>query len=247
VSEPVTARPAIRLNMIVRNEAHIVRETLDSAAPYIGSWVIVDTGSGDGTQGLVAKHMASLGIPGELHERPWRNFGHNRTEALTLAEGHGDYIWVIGADDLRVGPPGLNQLSVDIYSMRVGQCSYVYWRPLEFRDGLRVCLGLGFAGGRLSRCVGRPWRRGGDLGAVARPWPHPPHTRDDPGFGDRSCYPLVVDRAGAFADLRGPRTRASEVADHRLEFHSRWMEYRTALAAFQIDQDDERAGPNARL
>ncbi len=99
----MTARPAICLNMIVRNEAHIVQEVLDSVAPYISSWVIVDTGSDDGTQDLIRNHMARLGIPGELHERPWRNFGHNRTEALTLAQGHGDYIWVIDADDTARG------------------------------------------------------------------------------------------------------------------------------------------------
>jgi glycosyltransferase involved in cell wall biosynthesis len=50
VSDPVTARPSICLNMIVRNEAHIVREVLDAAAPYITSWVVVDTGSDDGTK-----------------------------------------------------------------------------------------------------------------------------------------------------------------------------------------------------
>jgi hypothetical protein len=54
VSGPsVTARPAICLNMIVRNEAHIIAETLDSVARYITSWVIVDTGSNDGTQNLI--------------------------------------------------------------------------------------------------------------------------------------------------------------------------------------------------
>ena len=80
--------------MIVRNEAHIVHEVLDAVAPYISSWVIVDTGSVDGTQNLIRNHMARLGIAGELHERPWRNFGDNRSEALDLAQGHGDYIWV---------------------------------------------------------------------------------------------------------------------------------------------------------
>ena len=98
-------RPAICLNMIVRNEAHIVTEVLDAAAPYISFWVIVDTGSDDGTQDLIRTHMHSLGIPGELHERPWRNFGHNRSEALTLAQGHADYIWVMDADDTVVGTP----------------------------------------------------------------------------------------------------------------------------------------------
>ncbi|MGH3562317.1 MAG: glycosyltransferase, partial [Mycobacterium sp.] len=115
MSDPVTARPAICLNMIVRNEAHIIRETLDSVGPYISSWVIVDTGSDDGTQDLIRNHMADLGIPGELYERPWRNFGHNRTKALTLARGHGDYIWVIDADDVLVGTPDFTQLSADVY------------------------------------------------------------------------------------------------------------------------------------
>jgi len=70
VSARGAARPAICLNMIVRNEAHIIRETLDSVVPYISSWVIVDTGSNDGTQDLIRDHMGRRGIPGELHERP---------------------------------------------------------------------------------------------------------------------------------------------------------------------------------
>ncbi len=105
--------------MIVRNEAHIVHEVLDAVAPYITSWVIVDTGSDDGTQDVIRSRMASLGIPGELHERPWRNFGHNRSEALTLAQGHGDYIWVIDADDMVVGAPDFSLLSADVYEMRI--------------------------------------------------------------------------------------------------------------------------------
>jgi glycosyltransferase involved in cell wall biosynthesis len=64
------ARPAICLNMIVRNEAHIVGETLDAVAPYTGSWVIVDTGSDDGTKGLIRDHMARRSLSGELYERP---------------------------------------------------------------------------------------------------------------------------------------------------------------------------------
>ena len=79
--------PTICLNMIVRNEAHIVHEVLDCVAPYISTWCIVDTGSEDGTQDIIRAHMAQLGIPGDLFERPWKNFGHNRSEALELAAG----------------------------------------------------------------------------------------------------------------------------------------------------------------
>ena len=138
VSKRLTARFAICVNMIVKNEADVVAETLDSVAPYISSWVIVDTGSTDGTQDVIRKHMARLGIPGELHERQWRNFGHNRTEALNLAQGHGDYIWVIDADDIVAGTPDFTQLSADIYRLRLGDASFTYWRPQLFRDGVRV-------------------------------------------------------------------------------------------------------------
>ncbi|WP_240748947.1 glycosyltransferase [Mycobacterium paragordonae] len=136
---PITARPALCLNMIVRNEAHVIQELLDSVATHISSWVIVDTGSDDGTQDLIRRHMARLGIPGELHERAWRNFADNRNEALELAQGHGDYIWVMDADDPLVGEPDLTRLDADIYYMRyVDRVAYRFWRPLLFRDGLRV-------------------------------------------------------------------------------------------------------------
>src|SRR6201987_2779739 len=124
--------------MIVRNEAHIVREVLDAVAPYSASWVIVDTGSEDGTQDVIRSHMAGLGIPGELHERQWRNFGHNRSEALTLAQGHGDYIWVIDADDTVVGTPDFSRLTADMYQLRQRSNYGIFWRPLMFRDGLPV-------------------------------------------------------------------------------------------------------------
>ena len=75
--------PTICLNMIIKNEAPVIRRCLDSVKPFIDSWVIVDTGSSDDTQQIVRDTMA--GLPGELHERPWKNFGHNRNEALELA------------------------------------------------------------------------------------------------------------------------------------------------------------------
>ncbi|MBY0440701.1 MAG: glycosyltransferase [Mycobacteriaceae bacterium] len=121
--------------MIVRNEAHIIRELLDAVAPYISTWVIVDTGSDDGTQDLITNHMAQLGIRGELYERPWQNFGHNRTEALSLAQGHADYIWVIDADDAVVGTPDFSQLSADAYFLRYKDAVSTLWRPQLFRNG----------------------------------------------------------------------------------------------------------------
>jgi len=38
-------------------------------------------------------------VPGELHERPWVDFGHNRTEALNLAKDKADFILFMDADE----------------------------------------------------------------------------------------------------------------------------------------------------
>lgn len=92
------------LNMIVKNEAHVIRRCLDSVRPFVSQWVIVDTGSTDGTQAIIREHMRD--IPGELFERPWRDFGTNRSEALVLARGRADYVLVMDADNVLRAPPG---------------------------------------------------------------------------------------------------------------------------------------------
>ncbi len=132
----MTHKPSICLNMIVRNEAHVIGELFDTVAPYLDKWVIVDTGSDDGTQDVIRNHMAELGIPGELHERPWRHFGHNRSEALELAQGHSDYIWVMDADDLLLGTLDLSQLHADRIDMHIESPGVSYWRAQIFRDGV---------------------------------------------------------------------------------------------------------------
>lgn len=92
------------LNMIVKNEAHVIRRCLASVRDHIDYWVIVDTGSTDGTQSIIKEFLKE--IPGELHERSWRDFGTNRTEALRLAESKADYLLFIDADEQLIVPDG---------------------------------------------------------------------------------------------------------------------------------------------
>lgn len=90
-------KKTVCLNMIVKNESHVIRRCLDSVKPIIDYWVIVDTGSSDGTQQIIKSYLKD--IPGELHERPWKNFAHNRNEALEYTKGKADYILFMDADD----------------------------------------------------------------------------------------------------------------------------------------------------
>lgn len=96
-------RPRICLSMIVKNEAHVIERCLRSVLPYIDGWAIADTGSTDGTQELVRNLLA--GRPGELIERSWVDFAHNRNEALQLAHKYGEYALVIDADDVFEADP----------------------------------------------------------------------------------------------------------------------------------------------
>lgn len=124
------------LCMIVKNEAHVIRRCLASVRPIIDRWIVVDTGSSDGTQERVRAAMA--GLPGEVIERPWRDFAHNRSEALALARGHGDYTLIIDADDELVLAPGdaLPALWADSYTIDITYAGAAYRRPQLIRSAL---------------------------------------------------------------------------------------------------------------
>lgn len=72
----------ISLSMIVRNEAHCIERCLKSVKPFIDQAVIIDTGSEDGTQELISECLHD--VHHYVMQRPWVDFGHNRTEALSF-------------------------------------------------------------------------------------------------------------------------------------------------------------------
>jgi hypothetical protein len=71
------------------------------------------------TQDIIRAQLKD--IPGELFERPWKNFGHNRTEALELARGRADYAFVVDADEVLELPVDFSvpALSLDAYSLLI--------------------------------------------------------------------------------------------------------------------------------
>ncbi len=120
--------------MIVKNESHIIMECLNSIYKYIDYWVICDTGSTDGTQEIIQNFFKEKNIPGELHEREWKGFGHNRTEAFRLCEGKAEYAFVIDADDYLEGTLVYPEnMTADAYALRMGRPEFSWWRNQIFK------------------------------------------------------------------------------------------------------------------
>lgn len=124
------------LCMIVKNEKHVLPRCLASVRMLIDTWLIVDTGSTDGTQDIIRDSLRDL--PGELVERPWKNFGHNRTESLALARGRADYILIMDADEFLVVPAGFQwpELTGDAYDFLLDMNGITYCRNQLVRSQL---------------------------------------------------------------------------------------------------------------
>ena len=99
--------PTVGLVMIVKNEEAVIERALRSAAPFVTAVSIVDTGSTDQTKAIIQRVASELNLTCHLYDRPWVNFGHNRSEALQLAGDHMDWGIMLDADDSLMGtPPG---------------------------------------------------------------------------------------------------------------------------------------------
>ena len=135
-------KPSICLNMIVKNESHIIAETLESIRKYIDYWVISDTGSTDGTQDLIKDFFAKHKIKGELVEHTWKDFAHNRTKAFEAAFNKTDYVWIIDADDLVMGDVQFpKKMKADYYMLKYRNSGdvFTYERYQIFNNRLRWC------------------------------------------------------------------------------------------------------------
>lgn len=124
--------PTICLNMIVRNEAHVIRSTLENISSYfsIHTYVICDTGSTDETKSIIQDFFDSKGMDGLLLDHVWIDFGTNRTKALQEAFNKSDYVLLFDADDAIHGDFILPEvLNKEKYCLQFGK-GFTYIRPL---------------------------------------------------------------------------------------------------------------------
>ena len=122
----------ICLNMIVKNESHIIVKTLQNLCSYVDfdAYFISDTGSTDNTMELIRAFFKERGIPGHIEQVEWRDFGFNRTLSLQMAFNKTDYLFIFDADDSIHGDFRMpRDLTHDAYQLKLGQ-SFVYLRTL---------------------------------------------------------------------------------------------------------------------
>jgi GR25 family glycosyltransferase involved in LPS biosynthesis len=119
------------LNMIVKNEAHIICKTLENITNKlkIDYYVISDTGSEDNTKELITTFFTNKNIKGEIFDDKWSDFGHNRTLALNHAINKTDYLLIFDADDEIVGDINI-KYGFDIYDLNIKSGNTIYNRPL---------------------------------------------------------------------------------------------------------------------
>lgn len=131
-------KKTICLNMIVKNESKNLHRLFKSLHEVIDYYVIHDTGSSDGTQGLIKEIMDSYDISGEIIEEDWVNFGVNRQKALDSvinSDFNPDYALWIDADEefYYKDKEYFNNLTKDCYHIKRIYGSIDYYNPHLFR------------------------------------------------------------------------------------------------------------------
>ena len=113
----------ICLNMIVKNEGHVIRNTLEHLCSIINFsyYVISDTGSTDDTINIIQTFFDEKNIKGEISIDEWKDFGYNRTVALEKAYNKTKYLFIFDADDKIIGDFKMpDKLISDAYHLKFG-------------------------------------------------------------------------------------------------------------------------------
>lgn len=134
----MSAGVSVCLVLMARNESATIARLAASVRPHIQQWVLVDTGSTDDTVDVARREFA--GIPGDVVHRPWVNFGHNRTEALSYAPSSATHLLVLDADMTLECEQPLGTLVGDVpgdrLQVKVVEPGLEYRLPLLLRAGL---------------------------------------------------------------------------------------------------------------
>lgn len=85
--------------LMEKNEGKIIERMLESVIHDIDGFIILDTGSTDGTEAIMWEFLVTKhGKRGAIYKSDWYDFGTNRTITVQLAQGRGDWLLLMDAD-----------------------------------------------------------------------------------------------------------------------------------------------------
>ncbi|PEW00255.1 glycosyl transferase [Bacillus cereus] len=103
------------LCMIVKNESRIMERCLNATKSIVDFVSICDTGSTDSTPEIIENWCKENEIPGTVHHEPFKNFGYNRSLAVSLAQKtypEADYLLILDADMILEVEPDFDKSSL---------------------------------------------------------------------------------------------------------------------------------------
>ncbi|WP_412675865.1 glycosyltransferase [Bacillus paramycoides] len=101
--------------MIVKNESRIMERCLNATKSIVDFVSICDTGSTDNTPEIIENWCKESRIPGTVHHEPFKNFGYNRSLAVSLAQKtypEADYLLILDADMILEVEPTFDKSSL---------------------------------------------------------------------------------------------------------------------------------------
>ena len=147
--DPQVNKKTLTLCMIVKDEADVILRALHSVSSFVDHICICDTGSTDGTQRIIEAYFKKFNLSGKVFERPWKNFGHNRTECFDLAKEtfkDSEYLMTLDADEIIMAWDGQPQhdrrvvsippLDGDMMYVKTVYSSCHYYRGTFFKASL---------------------------------------------------------------------------------------------------------------
>ena len=123
---------------IVKNESKVIERCLQSVKHLMDYWIIIDTGSTDGTQDIIKNYLKD--IPGQLIEKPWKDFATCRNYYVQAAAHKTDYILHQDADEILIPNQNFNthnfkqNLTADVYGITFQMNTIKYVRRALFKN-----------------------------------------------------------------------------------------------------------------
>lgn len=129
--------------MIVKNEAHCVTRALDSVRAGVDDWVVMDTGSTDGTVELLESYRSQF--PGHVFSGPFEDFSQAKNRVLHEGEKRADWCVILDADmewrdisqlraEIEQTPDEVDGLATEILDVQT-EGDKTYWQVRAFRSG----------------------------------------------------------------------------------------------------------------